>query len=854
MKPVIAFFFICLSTLLITCTGIISEPIETGVSKTLAMERGKRVTDLDYYLELTVPESKSKKIEGEANITFELTRATAPLLIDFKATNDQLKLVVMNGDTLAPEIRNEHIVLPINSLIDGKNNLEIDFIAGDEALNRNEDYFYALFVPDRARTAIPCFDQPDIKGRFSVMMHIPSKWDGIANGPEEIIQVEDAVKTITFGSSQPISTYLWAFAAGPFKKIEHQWKNQKIGLYHLCDDTVKLNRNIDLIFDQVTQSLDWLEDYTNVTYPFQIYNLVLIPSFQFGGMEHPGATYYREELLLLDETPTRESELGRANLIAHETSHMWFGDLVTMPWFEEVWLKEVFANFMADKITQPWFPDMNHQLRFLLAHFPAAYSVDRTPGANPIDQQLANLKNAGTLYGAIIYHKAPIVMNQLEKLTGEKKLQNGLQEYLKHYAYGNASWDVLIDILNNSSELDLKNWSQTWVYEPGRPVIGFAPSEDKPGTWILKQHPEYNLSGNHAPFWPQKLTVWQDSMLHEQDYFEAQQTTSLPFDTPALIWPADERGYGLMHMTAQQTDYWLTHFLTLKNELLRGRLCINLYENLMDGNIAPDDFAQYLVKGIEEDPEKLLVGLYGRYLSHVYWHLLPESTRAKWSPKLEQQLMSRLQKETDKSLKKTIFNTWLDITETQESLNHITALCNKEEKIKNLKFSEKDRIEMVCQLAVKSSPQATPAMELLMEELKDDNLIHMLAFIQPALSASETARDSFFVSLSDPANRAKEKWVAKALSYLHHPLRTSSSVKYLPKTLQMLEEIQTTGDIFFPIGWLNSSFRGHSSQEALEIATDFLNNHPDYPPHLKLKILQAINPVSRAYTIKRKYL
>ena len=149
-----------------------------------------------------------------------------------------------------------------------------------------------------------------------------------------------------------------------------------------------------------------------IPYPFGKFDFVLIPSFQFGGMEHAGAIYYNASGLLLDESATQNQLLGRANMISHETSHMWFGDLVTMRWFNDVWMKEVFANFMAAKIVNPSFPNVNHDLRFLFQNYPAAYDVDRTDGANPIRQELANLNEAGSLYGAIIYQKAPIVMRQ----------------------------------------------------------------------------------------------------------------------------------------------------------------------------------------------------------------------------------------------------------------------------------------------------------------------------------------------------------------------------------------------------------------------------------------------------------
>src|SRR4029077_3452574 len=200
-------------------------------------------------------------------------------------------------------------------------------------------------------------------------------------------------------------------------------------------------------------------------------DFILIPSFQFGGMEHAGAILYNAANLMLDESATQNQMLNRASTIAHETSHMWFGDLVTMQWFNDVWMKEVFANFMAAKIVDPAFPNVNHDLRFLVAYYPSAYSVDRTAGTHPIRQELATLDEAGSLYGPIIYDKAPIVMRQLERILGADRLQEGLQAYLKKYEFGNATWLDLVSILNAHSNVDITAWGHAWVEEAGRPSI-----------------------------------------------------------------------------------------------------------------------------------------------------------------------------------------------------------------------------------------------------------------------------------------------------------------------------------------------------------------------------------------------
>ena len=204
-----------------------------------------------------------------------------------------------------------------------------------------------------------------------------------------------AVTTIRFGETPPISTYLFAFAAGRFQAETAERSGRRFTMLHRETDAAKVARNREAIFDLHAAAIEWLERYTGIPYPFGKFDFVLIPSFQFGGMEHPGSIFYNASSLLLDPSATTNQKLGRASLIAHETAHMWFGDLVTMRWFDDVWMKEVFANFMAAKIVNPSFPEINHELRFLYAHYPAAYDVDRTAGTNAIRQRLDNLNEAG---------------------------------------------------------------------------------------------------------------------------------------------------------------------------------------------------------------------------------------------------------------------------------------------------------------------------------------------------------------------------------------------------------------------------------------------------------------------------
>ncbi|MBV5348792.1 hypothetical protein JZU61_03945, partial [bacterium] len=370
-------------------------PITTGVSQELAQYRKSVISDITYDLSFQIPAQKDEKIDGTVGIRFNLKTADRNLQLDFKGDTTVIYAVSCNGKTAEIVIKNGHLVISKSNLHAGTNEIKLNFICPDWSLNRNPEFLYTLFVPDRASTAFPCFDQPDLKALFKLQLKIPQTWKAVANGSAEKEEILDSVKTINFKLTKPLPTYLFAFSAGKFDTISRTRNGKTVVLYHR-EKLEELQNNTDSIFSLLFHSINWIEKYTGIPYPFEKYDLVAVPSFQYNGMEHPGATLYRASSLILDANPTQQQLQKRANLIAHETAHMWFGDMVTMPWFDEVWLKEVFANFIADKVVTPMFPEFNFDLQFLLAHYDVAYSVDRTSGANAIGQKLANMKDAGS--------------------------------------------------------------------------------------------------------------------------------------------------------------------------------------------------------------------------------------------------------------------------------------------------------------------------------------------------------------------------------------------------------------------------------------------------------------------------
>ncbi len=578
-----------------------------GISEALAAERAAAIRDLRYELAFDVPADRREPVQGRATIRLSL-QSPHRLVVDFAQPSDRVRSVRVGGRTVTPRFVDGHIIVPAEATAGGANEVVIEFLAGDDALNRNDEFLYTLFVPARAQLTFPSFDQPDLKARYTLSLRVPDGWQAIANGEQRAEAGADGA--LQFRETPPLPTYLFSFVAGKFSVERERRGGRELRMFHRETDAAKVARNRAAIFDLHGSALEWLEDYTGIPYPWGKFDIVLIPSFQFGGMEHAGAILYNQSGLMLDESATQNQLLGRASVIAHETSHMWFGDLVTMRWFNDVWMKEVFANFMAAKIVNPSFPQVNHELRFLLEHYPTAYQVDRTAGTNAIRQTLPNLNDAGQMYGPIIYEKAPIVMRQLEMIVGEVPLRDGLREYLKTYAFGNATWLDLVRILDARTPQDLAAWSQAWVEQRGRPEFSMSVRAGSDGKLA-------DISLAHSDplrrdlVWPQQLrvAVGYPGSVTMLPASVTGRTTTVPgaggLERPQYVLPNGAGlGYGLFILDDASRTYLLAHIEDIGDALTRGSAWVTLWDNLLEGRVAPAAFLDTVLRALPRETDE----------------------------------------------------------------------------------------------------------------------------------------------------------------------------------------------------------------------------------------------------------
>ncbi len=407
-----------------------------------------------------------------------------------------------NGDVTYDE-RDDHLIFR-DGVKMGENVIKLDFtspiLTSGSAITRyidkedGSEYIYSLFVPSDASTAFPVFDQPDLKAKFTLNLDIPNDWDAIGNSqflasstfyfPQE----KDRRHSHRFFETKPISTYVFAFAAGPFESFGDaqsgtnyistsdrerykKWADNNVvsisaageqkfqestyeksppkqdftTLYVRKSQAAKFKPHAAEVFQLNREAVKYLETYFDYKFPFPKYDLVLIPEFPFGGMEHAGATFLREQSVIFPQEPTKNDIISRANLIFHEAAHQWFGDTVTMKWFDDLWLKEGFAEFMAYKTLEKVMPDANAWKVFYERNKQAAYATDSTKGTTPIYQPIANLNSAKSAYGNIVYRKAPSFLRQAEFYLGEDKFQTAVRAFLKKHEYANAGWEDLVD-------------------------------------------------------------------------------------------------------------------------------------------------------------------------------------------------------------------------------------------------------------------------------------------------------------------------------------------------------------------------------------------------------------------------
>lgn len=842
----------------------------TGISAALAAARSAALTEVSYALTFTVPTSPSAPVRGTLTLSFTLA-SPCGVVLDFAEAGTRLH-AVRQGDSPVPvTVAPDHILIDASQTRAGANVFVLTFTAGDASLNRHGDLLYTLFVPARAHLAFPCFDQPDLRAVFALALEIPEGWEAVANGPETARETGDGVTRLTFAPTPPLPTYLMAFVAGRLQVEHRALGSGDFRVFHRDADLVRAARTADALLDAHARSLDWLERYTGVPHPFPKLDCVLIPSFQFSGMEHPGAIYYHASITALDADATDAQRLRRESLVAHETAHLWFGDLVTLRWFDDVWLKEVFATFCADRIVEGGTDsDVDgSRLAFLLAHHGQAADVDRTDGANAVRQTLDNLSEAGSLYGPIVYHKAPVALRQLALLIGEEALRDGLRRFLEAFRFGSASWADLRAILERTSGRSLASWSRAWLDEAGWPQLVVVRDGDNTGRLRALTIEQRDPAGQ-GRVWPQRVSLQVGSghdvrlvpIILEGARTEVYGVEGLPADTPVLV-NGEGLAYGDVAPDPPTRTALLREVGTLPTPLARASGWCALWDSLRCGDLGGEAFVQALVRALPHETSGPLCERLRLWLRQAFWRDLDEDDRDACAREVEAVVRGAMAASPAGPDRLAWFRLLRDVALTEETVAWLYDVWARTTWVEGLVLSETDEAELAVELALRLAPlepteeesalawcgtpfvlarmgaaQATEMLLMQHGRMGDEDAAARLAFLIPALSPVRAQRAKALARVRVPPARRREGWLLEAQRILHHPLRATHAVELLPDSLAVLPELDRTGDIFFAQRWAHATLADHRSPEAAGVVESFLAS-AHLPDRLRRTVLVA---------------
>jgi aminopeptidase N len=969
-------------------------PIEPGVPHDLAIWRAAHYSDVRYKLNLTL-EKMSPVLKGTIEIRVKVlepgavvTGAVPPIILDWRKItghekDSTISNVTINGNSviLPPpplgvneELRaedihptfieaKEHLVFD-EFVRPGENLIKLDFtspiLTSGSAITRyidkedGSEYIYSLFVPSDASTAFPVFDQPDLKSRFSLDVTCSESWRVVSNTPGRLYRTSDPIKitttpppdlgqTLRFAETKPISTYVFAFAAGPWAEqleppavaggLTQAGSKSKVSngspqsaataagsdsaagltthIYVRKSQAAKFQPHAAEVFKMTREGIKYLEGYFDYKFPWPKYDLVLIPEFPFGGMEHAGATFLRETGVIFPSEPTANDYISRANLIFHETAHQWFGDTVTMRWFDDLWLKEGFAEFMAYNAWKAFY-ERNKQ---------AAYLTDSTKGTTPIYQEINNLSAAKSAYGNIVYRKAPSFLRQAEFYLGPDKFQKAVRAFLKKHEFANATWQDLVSEFEvartqTKSEAwknqDINEFSKFWVTQPGLLKVTIDRSREARQSggemFSIKAVPNGEMKPSSSNVLAFKMMIVYEDGSRQVDDFEGV-GSGYRLDRlrdinkkAAFIFPNyEDFGYGIFLLDDKSRDYVLKNIQKEKDDFLRSMMWGALWDSVREAELDPREYVELAIKNLPAEKDETITASVLRRVSTAMTYYMPEMTanaervssphvskgstlnKSNDEPastsglqtRLETMLIDKMRTATTLGQRVTYYRAFLNIVSTENGRAILKAMLQVSEpgavatgvvkdKAKGplatasgsdyhiqIPLKTKDRFDLVTKLAILNDPDA-PKLLADLEKAETSDDAKRYAYAARAAFPTKENREKFwndFIGKKD----ISESWIEAAMVPFNSPRHSELTLPYLERALAELPNLKRNRKIFFVNGWLGAFIGGQKSQAALDIVNKFLADNPNLDRDLRLKILENVDTIERAVKIRNKF-
>jgi aminopeptidase N len=622
-----------------------TRPEIKGLTRAEALSRSAMVARADYDLALRIDGTESE-LSGVVNIDLDIRHVAHALTIDF--AGGSVDEVVVNGRALAPQYNGLFLTIPASRLRVGRTQVWLryrhPYSTSGVGLHRFKDpedgraYVYTHFEPYDANQLFPCLDQPDLKASYKLRVDAPADWTVISSvrerstsgQPERDRKLRDHSKESgrrvwKFDRTPRFSTYLFSLHAGPFK----EWKGAagKIPLRLFAPQTLAKYVKADEWLKTTRQGLKFYGDYFARPYPFPKYDQIILYEYNGGAMENVGAVTFNADYYVHRSAETLREREGRASVILHEMAHMWFGDLVTMSWWNGLWLNESFATYMAALALHEATEFKSSWLSFFAGQKQVAYWEDQLVTTHPIDVPVDDTVTAFTNFDGITYGKGASVLKQLVFYAGEKHFRDGVRKYIAAHAWGNATLADFFGAVEGASSLSLKEWASSWLEREGLNTLEtkYSCADGK----VTELHVQAAAPPEHPFLRPHRTSIaLYNSRMHriaraEIGYQGSADVADLAGSScPALVYPNDsDHDYVKVKLDARSAANMRELLPKAEDPLLRAMLWQTLWDSVRDAEMPATDYLGLALELIGAEPEIKVTSFVARTMGQAVSYL-----------------------------------------------------------------------------------------------------------------------------------------------------------------------------------------------------------------------------------------
>lgn len=839
----------------------------TSLTRETASNRSKQIGRIAYVLWFGL-DPASNQFEGRTVINFDLKPKAKEhgkkIEIDFE--EGSLHSVTLNGTAISNltdpnRFDGHHLFFSLDELLSTSNRLQISFThpysTNGNGLHRFKDpedgkiYIYSNFEPYNAHRMFPCFDQPDLKATFELTVEAPPEWEVIANAADKKVSKIDGRKSWEFPPTSVLSTYLFALHAGPY----HSWKGDANGIPIRLFSRKSLSQyvNHEEWLKVTKEGLDFFGTQFGFPYPFGKYDQLIVPDFNAGAMENVGAVTFSERFVHRTRL-TMDQRRGLASVILHEMAHMWFGDLVTMKWWNGLWLNESFATFMS-----AWALDQGTSFKgswqsFFSGSKQSAYWEDQLVTTHPIELPVPDTDHAEANFDGITYGKGASSLKQLSFYLGEEDFKEGIQRYFQKFAYRNTTLADFIKMLAEASSKDLNPWQHSWLQtsgvnsiqtqweckpdvETGKPVLTRFDllQTASPDLRVHRtQVALYRLPKNKTAQFTKEKPV---TVTYSEATTSVKELIGKP--CPDFVFPNDQDyDYVKVDLDAESQKIILKNLSRIPDPLTRQMIWHTLWEMVVDGKIKPQDYADTVLSQAASEKDTIVLSRILRTLVDPAANrfsvvkVLSGEIREKYFSEIETWIKKHLNTAPAGDLQLAWYQGFLDSAHSPSSVRFAKDLLDKKQKLKGLTIDQERRWELLLVLARNGFSDIEKLIQAETEKDPSD-LGEKSALLARASIPDPVQKKKWLEEVSqrtpESPSLAKEREVMRVFQVLGQETMVSDSVSTYFEALPKIALSSKIEDQQYSVWYGRLMFPSLCDPKIVQKTTETLNQYPSLP-------------------------